>query len=99
MFDRPKSRKPVVKEQMYGRFPDREHKENFVQSLRTRELPSADVEQGHLSALMIHYANISYRTGHKLTIDPKTEEIVDDAEARKLFKRTYREPYVIAEEV
>ncbi len=99
VFDRPKSRRPVVKEEVYGRFPDREHKENFIQSLRSRELPSADVEHGHLSALMIHYGNISYRTGHKLTIDPKTEGIVNDPEAMKLFKRTYREGYAIPEEV
>jgi len=100
VFVRPKSRKPVVKAQMYGRFPDPDHKENFVQCIRSRELPSGDVQKGHRSCLMIHYANISYRLGaQKLFVDPKTEEIVDNADAMKLFKRTYRDPYVIAEDV
>jgi len=100
VFVRPKDRKPVVKSQMYGRFPDPPHKENFVQCIRSRELPNADVEHGHLSALMIHYANISYRTGgRKLVIDPATEQIVGDDEAMKLFKRSYRKPWVIEEEV
>ena len=49
---------------------------------------------------MIHYANISYRLGaQKLTIDPKTEGFVDNAEATKLFKRSYREPWVIPDVV
>jgi len=97
---RPKSRKPVVKAQMYGRFPDPEHKENFFHSIRTRERPNADVLEGHRSALWIHYANISYRLGgQKLKIDPETEHIVDNPEAMKLFKRTYRDPWVVPEEV
>jgi len=100
VFTRPKDRKPVVKAQMYGRFPDIEHKENFIQCIRTRQLPNADVLEGHRSALWIHYANISYRLGGvKLAIDPQSEQIADNPEAMKLFRRTYREPYVIPDEV
>ena len=100
VFVRPKNRKPVVKDQMYGRFPDPEHKENFIQCIRSRKRPNADVLQGHLSALLIHYANISYRLGgEKVVIDPKTEHLVDNAEAMKLFKRTYREPWVVPDGV
>jgi len=100
VFERPKDRKPVVTEQMYGRFPDPEHKENFIQCIRSRQRPNADVREGHLSALLIHSANVSYRLGgRKLLVDPKTEHFVDDAEAMNLFKRTYREPWVIREEV
>ena len=100
VFVRPKDRKPVVKAQMYGRFPDPEHKENFVQCIRSRRLPNADVEQGHRSALLSHYGNISYRLGgQRLVIDPATEHFVDNPEAMKLFKRQGRKPWVIEEEV
>ncbi len=100
VFDRPKDRKPVVKDHMYGRFPDPDHKENFISCLRSRELPNADIEKGHRSALLIHYANISYRLGgEKVVIDPETEEIVGNPKAMELFKRTYRAPYVIHDEV
>ncbi len=100
VFVRPKSRKPVVKAQEYGRFPDPEHKENFVRSIRSRQLPNADVEKGHLSCLMIHYANISYRLGsQKLAIDADTQHIVDNADAMKLFRRSYRDPWVIQDDV
>ena len=49
-------------------------------------------------ALLVHYANMSYRTGgQKLEVDPKTET-VDNAEAMKLFRRSYRKPWVIDED-
>ena len=100
VFVRPKSREPVVKDQAYGRFPDPEHKENFVSCLRSRQLPNADVLQGHLSCLMIHYANISYRLGgEKLAIDAETESITNSEAGKMLLKRAYREPWVIPEQV
>ncbi len=100
VFDRPKREVPQVVASDNGKFPDPEHKEDFFQSIRTRKLPNADVEKGHHSALLIHYANISYRLGgQKLVIDPKTEHIADNPEAMKLFKREYRKPWVIEEEV
>ena len=37
--------------------------------------------------------------GQKLAIDPKTEHVLDNPEAMKLFKREYRKPYVIEETV
>ncbi|OHB67757.1 MAG: hypothetical protein A2V70_20360 [Planctomycetes bacterium RBG_13_63_9] len=100
VFRRPDREKAQIIAQGNGKFPDPEHKEDFVRSIRTRELPSADIEQGHRSALWIHYANISYRLGgQKLVIDPKTEEIVGNDEAMKLFRREYRRPWVIEDEV
>jgi len=45
-------------------------------------------------------ANISGLVGNqKLRFDPKTETLVDAAEANKHLKRTYREPWVIRDEV
>jgi len=84
----------------YGRQGDKWHQDNFIQCVRTRERPNADVEQGHYSALLCHMANISYRTGNrKLAFDPKSETFVDAPEANKYLKRTYREPWVVPEEV
>ncbi len=100
VFVRTKDRKPVVKEQMFGRFPDPEHQENFVQCIRSRKLPNADIAEGHRSCLLIHYANMSYRLGgQKLVIDPATDHVVGNEEAMKFFKRQYREPWVIEDGV
>jgi predicted dehydrogenase len=100
VFDRPKDRRPVIAAQQNGPFPDDEHFDNFVQSVRKRQRPNADIEEGHRSTLMCQLANISYRLGgRKLVIDPKTETIVDDAEANKTLKREYRAPWVVPETV
>jgi predicted dehydrogenase len=100
VFVRPKLHEGVVKAQKKGRFPDPEHKENFLDCVRTRKTPNADIEEGHLSVLLSHLANISYRLGgQKLAIDPKTETILGNDEAMKLYRREYRKPYVIEENV
>jgi predicted dehydrogenase len=100
VYVRPKDRQPVVKEQMHGRYPDPPHREDFVNAVKTRRKPNADIEEGHRSLLLVHYANISCRLGgRKLQIDPQTEQIRDDAEAMKFFKRTYRAPWVVEETV
>jgi len=100
VFVRPKSRQPVVKDQMFGRFPDPDHKENFISCLRSRELPNADVLRAHLSCAMIHYANASYRLGgQKLEIDPSTEAFTNSDDGNALLRREYRAPWVIKDEV
>ena len=43
VYVRPKSRKPVVRDEMYGRFPDAPHQQNFVDCVRTRQTPNADI--------------------------------------------------------
>jgi predicted dehydrogenase len=75
------------------------HIENFLDCIRTRKNPNADIEELHLSTLLSHYGNIAYRTGRRLRIDPQTEGFIDDAEANALVKREYREPYVVPETV
>jgi predicted dehydrogenase len=100
VFGAPKLQEGVCVAQNKGLFPDPEHKENFIQAIRTRRLPSADVEEGHRSTLLAHYGNISNRLGgQKLLIDSGTERIVGNDQAMALFKRTYRKPWVIEEEV
>ncbi len=72
---------------------DRAHLNNFVECVKTRSKPNADVEEGHYSALLCHLGNISYRLGRRLKFDPKTETFIGDAEANKLLTRTYRKPW------
>ena len=100
VYIRPKDRKPVVRDEMYGRFPDPDHQDNFIQCIRSRNRPNADVEQGHLSTLLVHYAMISCRIGgQKLAIDPATEAIANNAQAMEFFKRQGRAPWLVPEEV
>jgi hypothetical protein len=100
VFGRPKSRQPVVIAQEYGRWTDDEHKDDFVDAIRTGRKPIADIEEAHLSTLYAQYGNISYRLGsEKLVVDPKTESFTNSPQGNALLKRTYRTPYTIPEQV
>jgi len=84
----------------YGRQADHQHLENFVNAIRNRSTPVADVEEGHISTLLAHLANISYRVGNrKLLFDSKSEKFTNWDEANKYLKRTYREPWILPDEV
>ncbi len=76
------------------------HFEDFIDCIRTRKLPKADVEQAHISMVLCHLANISYRVGNrKLRFDGATETFVNDAEANKYLKANYRKPWIVPENV
>ena len=75
------------------------HIQHFLDSIRTRNKPYADIEDVHYSTLLCMYGNIAYRTGRRVYVDPETEGFIDGDEANALVKRTYREPWVVPEQV
>jgi predicted dehydrogenase len=79
-------------EQATGYFPDDVHHRNFIECIRSRKTPNASIEQGVLSANMINLANLSYRSGKKL-LKIDSETIIENDEAAKLDKRSYREGF------
>lgn len=84
--------------QEYGVFPDDEHQKDFIESIRSRKQPNGDVEQGHLSATLVHLGNIAYRVGNRqLIFDGGSEHFIGNEEANLLLKQSYREPYTIPE--
>jgi len=89
-----------VVEQMYGRVPDYDHQINFLECIKTRKRPSADVGILHDSCALVHLGNIAHRVGNKkLRFDPKAERFIDSDEANKLVKRQYRSKYAVPEQV
>jgi predicted dehydrogenase len=100
IYGRPHQRKPVLVAQEHGTFPDPEHQQNFIDCIRSRKTPNADIEEGHRSTLMCQLANISHRLGgQKLTLDAATEICVDNDAANAMLKREYRAPFVVPEQV
>jgi predicted dehydrogenase len=69
------------------------HVRNFLDCVKTRQRPIADVEQGHQAAVPCHLANISLRLGRKIRWDPEKEEILGDREASAQLERPYRQPW------
>jgi predicted dehydrogenase len=83
-----------------GRQGDAAHIENFLQCVRSRALPAADVEQGHQSVLLCHLPNIAWRANKaSLVFDPQSESFPGYAEANQFVKRKYREPWVVPDQV
>jgi hypothetical protein len=73
------------------------HMKNFLAVCRSRNRRdlNAEVEIGATSASLVHFSNISYRVGRKVTWDAARKVFVNDAEATKLLTRDYRKPYVV----
>ena len=74
--------------------PEQIHFQNFVDCIRNRKRPNADVELGHMGACLEHLGNISYRLGNqRLIFDPKTEKFVGNEEANRQLPAAARKDY------
>ena len=69
------------------------HVRNFLDCIKSRQRPIADIEGGHQSTTACHLANISLRVGRKIHWDADKEEILGDAEASGMLVRLYRKPW------
>jgi predicted dehydrogenase len=69
------------------------HMENWLNCMRTRERPCADVEIGHRSISVAHLANITRQLGRKLRWDPENECFPEDREANSMVARPRRKGY------
>ena len=55
---------------------EKDHVSNFLECMRTRRLPNADVQIGHRSAQASHLGNIAYLQRRRIDFDPQREEIL-----------------------
>jgi hypothetical protein len=69
---------------------------NFLDCMKSRAKPSADVEEGHRTAVMCHLGNISTRLGRTLRWDAAKEQVIGDAEANQWLMRDYRGAWKLA---
>lgn len=70
------------------------HHANWLDAVRTRAKPIADIEIGHRSATVCHLGNIAARIGRPIRWDPAKETILGDTEAAGMLERPYRSPWV-----
>ena len=68
---------------------DTYHLVNFLDCMRSRKPPNADIEEGHRSVTLCHLANIAYRVGHTIRCNPANGHILDDTQAQSLWSRSY----------
>jgi predicted dehydrogenase len=75
------------------------HLTNFVECVKSRENPNADVEVGHLSTRLCHLGNIAHRVGRRLHFDAATESFPGDTEANALLSREYSSRFEMPSQV
>jgi predicted dehydrogenase len=72
------------------------HVRNFLDCMKSRELPRGDIEICHRSTTVCHLGNIALRTGEKVLWDGEAEKITNSAAANALLTRQYRAPWKLA---
>lgn len=83
-----------------GRFPDPWHLANFIECVRTRRRPNADIEQAHLSACLVHLGVIALRTGgRQVDFDPEQERFTQPDDANRFLHPAYRAGYLMPDPV
>lgn len=75
----------------------RPHLQNWLDCIKSREKPNADVEIGHRSISTCHLANITRELGRRLKWDPETETFPGDEEANAYLSRPCRKGYELPE--
>ncbi|NWF84709.1 MAG: Gfo/Idh/MocA family oxidoreductase [Bryobacteraceae bacterium] len=69
------------------------HMLDFLAAIDKRSRPVADIEDGHISTASCILANLSMKLGRPLVYDPAKKAVTGDAEATKLLRRAYRQPW------
>ena len=62
------------------------HMKRFLECVRTRKTPEADILVGHHATNPGHLMNISWRAGRRVRWDAAEERIIDDPEASKWLR-------------
>jgi predicted dehydrogenase len=87
-------RKPLVvtEKEGYGEL-DKAHARNFLDCVKSRERPNADIEEGHRSTTFSLLANIALATKARLDWDAKAERFTNNEQANELLDYEYRQPW------
>ncbi|MBI4873218.1 MAG: Gfo/Idh/MocA family oxidoreductase [Acidobacteria bacterium] len=70
-----------------------QHEKNFLECMRSRQRPNADIEIGRLSTTLCHLGNIVHHLKRDVRFDPATETFPGDKQANALLGKSYRPAY------
>jgi hypothetical protein len=76
-----------------------DHLQNWIDCIKSRQRPVADVEIGHRSTTVCHLGNIARWLGRRLQWDPARERFPGDDEANACLSRPQRKPYQLPDPV
>jgi len=69
------------------------HMRNFLDCVKSRKAPACDVEEGHLSTVFAHLANIALACRARIEWDPNAERVTSNRAANSLLHYRYRAPW------
>jgi hypothetical protein len=85
---------PAVQQKWEGEgWIARPHIQNWLDCIKSRKRPTADVEIGHRSISVCHLVNITRELNRKLKWVPAAEQFIGDEEANKLLDRPRRKGF------
>ncbi len=82
-----------------GVYKSDHHFQNWIDCIKSRQQPAADVEIGHRACTVCHLGGIARKLGRKLRWDPEREIFPGDDEANACLDRPRRKPYQLPETV
>ena len=74
-------------------YNSRDHKQNFLDCIKSRKDPIASAEIGHRSSSVCHLGNIAMLLGRKVKWDPKKERFINDRAADSMIAHSMRAPW------
>lgn len=67
------------------------NQQNWLDCIKSGQMPNANMEVAVRTATAIHLGNIATRLGRSLRFDPNSQAAIDDNEANAMLARTYRD--------
>jgi predicted dehydrogenase len=74
-------------------YDSRDHKQNFLDCIKSRKDPICNVEIGHRTSTVCHLGNIAMLLDRPLKWDPQKEQFIGDDEANRMTWRPRRAPW------
>ena len=71
------------------------HFRNFLKSIRESAELNSPIDDAVISQSMVHYANLSHRSGKSFKIDPKNGNVLDKKIKKKFWSREYEKGWDI----
>jgi predicted dehydrogenase len=74
-------------------YDSKDHRMDWLNSIKTRQQPICHVGIGHRTATICHLSGIAERLGRPIRWDPVAEQIIGDPVATRMMDRPRRAPY------
>jgi predicted dehydrogenase len=76
-------------------YSSNDHKQDFLDCIKTRKDPICSAEVGHRSSTVCHLGNIAMLLDRPLKWDPQKEQFIGDDEANRMRQRPARAPWCL----